>query len=74
MTIEAPHPNERLAELLAGPRRRRMFSHRDADNSTPRVSQDHQNEHEPACRSRHHEEIRGHDLSDVIRQEGAPRL
>ena len=33
------------------------------------VGEDHQNEQQAARRGRHHEEIRGHDLSDVIRQE-----
>jgi hypothetical protein len=36
------------------------------------VSEDHQDEQQAARRRRHHEEIRGHDLSNVIRQERAP--
>jgi hypothetical protein len=36
-------PREGLAELLTGPRRRRMFSHRHTNNATPRVGQDHIN-------------------------------
>jgi hypothetical protein len=45
-----------------------MFSHRHADNSTPGVGQDYQYEQETACRGWHHEEIRSHNLPDVIRQ------
>ena len=65
---------ECLAELLTGPRRRRMFSHRHTNDATPRVGQNHQDQLETPRRRRRHEEIRGHDLSEVVHQERAPRL
>ena len=67
-------PGAGLAELLTRPRRRRMFRHRHVNDATPRVGQDHQHEQQPAGRGRNYEEIRRHDLSDVVRQERAPRL
>ena len=51
-----------------------MFGDRDVHDASPRVGEDHQDEQEPAGRGRDHEEIRRHDLADVIRQERAPRL
>jgi len=66
-------PRERFAELLTGPRRRRMFIHRHVDNSTPGLGQDPGRTRDGLSRW-HHEEIRSHDLPDVIRRERAPRL
>ena len=51
-----------------------MVSHGDVDDAATVVRQDHQDEQEAARRGGDHEEVRGHELSHVIRQEGAPRL
>jgi hypothetical protein len=51
-----------------------MFSDGHVHDASPSVGQDYQDEQESARRGRHDQEIRGHDLSDVVRQECAPRL
>ena len=38
------------------------------------MGEDHQDEQQATGRCRHDEEVRGGDLVEVIRQEGAPRL
>jgi hypothetical protein len=44
------------------------------NDASPLVRQDHQDEQKTVRRGRHDEEIRGHDLSDVVGQERTPRL
>lgn len=44
------------------------------NDASPLVRQDHQDEQETARRGRHDEEIRGHELADVVGQERTPRL
>jgi len=51
-----------------------MVRHGHVHEATPLVAEHHQHEQEAADRGRHHDEIRRHDLSRMIRQEGAPRL
>ena len=67
-------PRKRFAHLLGRPRRRRMRGDRHVPDAAPIVGEQHQHEHEAARHRRHHEEIRGDDLADVIAQERAPRL
>lgn len=38
------------------------------------MGEDHEDEQQAARRGRHHEEVRGHDLPDVIVHGRAPRL
>ena len=51
-----------------------MFRHGHVHVTTPLMGEHHQHEQEAASRGRHHEKVRRPDLSDMIRQEGAPRL
>ena len=51
-----------------------MFCDREVRDATALMSKDHQDEQEAARRGRNHEEICGHHLSEVIRQERAPCL
>jgi hypothetical protein len=46
----------------------------DVHDASAIVRQQDQHEQEPVGRRRDHEEIRGHDLADVIPQKRAPRL
>src|SRR5258705_13651000 len=67
-------PRKRLAELLDGPRRRRMGGDRHVHNTATLVRQDDQHEEESIWGGGHHEEIGGCDLADMIREKRAPRL
>jgi hypothetical protein len=69
-----PLPGKRLAQLLRGPGRGRMVRDPHVHGTTALVSDDDQDEEQAACRCRHHEEVRRHDLSDVIAQERPPGL
>jgi hypothetical protein len=51
-----------------------MFRHSQAHEATPLMGEHHQHEQEAAGRDRHHEKVRRHNLSHMIRQEGAPCL
>jgi hypothetical protein len=51
-----------------------MVRHRDVHDATPLVGQDQQDEQKSARCGRDDEKVRGYDLSDVVRQERAPRL
>jgi hypothetical protein len=51
-----------------------MLGHSNMHHPPALVGEDHQKEQQAARRGRHHEEIRGHHLPDVIRQERVPRL
>jgi len=51
-----------------------MLGHSHMHDPPALVGEDHQDEQQAARRGRHHEEIRGYHLPDVIRQERAPRL
>jgi hypothetical protein len=67
-------PGERVAQLLHGPRGRRMRGYRHMDDSAAFVGEDHQHEQQPTGRGRYDKEVRRHDLPDVIRKEGLPGL
>ena len=67
-------PRKRLAELLGGPRRRRVGGDRDVHDTATLVRQDDQHEEQSICGGGHHEEIGGCDLADMIREKRAPRL
>jgi hypothetical protein len=63
-----------LAELLGGPRRGRMRGHRDVDDAPTVMGQDDQHEQQSIRHGGHDEEVRSHDLPDMIRQKRPPRL
>ena len=67
-------PWKRLAKLLGRPRRRRLRGDRYVPDASPIVGEEYQDEQEAVRRGRDDEEIGGHDLADVILQEGAPGL
>jgi hypothetical protein len=51
-----------------------MRGDRHVPDASPIVGEEHQDEQQAVRCSRDHREISRHDLADVIRQEGAPRL
>ena len=51
-----------------------MVRDRHVHNATALMGQQDQDKQESPSRSRHHEEVGRHDLSDMIRQERAPCL
>jgi hypothetical protein len=51
-----------------------VFSHGGVHDAPAVMSEDHQHEQQSARCCRHHEEIRRHDLVDVIGQKRVPRL
>ena len=59
-------PRKGLAQLLGGPRRRRMRGDRDVRDTSPIVREKHPHDEEAIRRRRNHEEIGGHDLANVI--------
>jgi hypothetical protein len=67
-------PRKGLAQLLGRPRRCWMRRHGDVPDASPIVGEEHQDEQEAVGRSRDLEEIRRHDLADVVPQECAPGL
>ena len=67
-------PRERLAELLRGPRRGRMVGDAYVNDAPALMRQNHQDEQQATRCSRHDEEVRRHDLADVIPEECPPRL
>src|SRR5262245_44201020 len=67
-------PGERLAELLRRPRRSRMIGDADVHVAPTLMRQNHENEQQAARRRWHDEEVRRHDLADVIPQECPPWL
>ena len=46
----------------------------DVHDASALVREDDEHEQQPVSRGRHDEEVGRHDLADVVRQEGAPRL
>jgi hypothetical protein len=66
-------PRKGLAKLL-GRSRRWMRGDRHVPDASPIVGEEHQDEQEAVGRSRDLEEIRRHDLADVVPQECAPGL
>jgi len=67
-------PWESFAELLRRPGCGRMRRRRDVHHPPAVVGEHDQDEQQAAGGRRHDEEIRGHDLFDVIGQERPPRL
>ena len=67
-------PRKRFAQLLRGPGRGGMTRHGDMNDPATLVREDDEHEQQPVRGRRDDEEIGGHDLLDVIGQEGAPRL
>jgi hypothetical protein len=63
---------ERLAELLRRPCGGRMRSDGQMRQATPVQRQDDQYEQQAVSHRLHDEEIGGHDLGAVIREEGPP--
>ena len=59
-------PWKGLAQLLGGPRRRRMHRDRDVVDPAPVVGDEHEDEQEAVSHRRDHEEIGCHDLADMI--------
>jgi len=47
---------------------------RDMRDASPLVSEDHQHEQQAIRSGRDHEEVGGHHLADVVREECSPRL
>jgi hypothetical protein len=65
-------PWERVYDLLGRPRCRRMFHHVAVHDLSPFMREDHQNKEDLVRRGRHHKEIHGHQVFDVVLQERLP--
>ena len=63
-----------VAELLRRPRGGRVIGDRDMHDASAFVGEDHQHEQQAIRGGRDHEEVGGHDLADVVREERPPRL
>jgi hypothetical protein len=72
--IEALRPTETPREVVGPSAPRRLRSDRYVPDASPIVGEEYQDEQEAVRRGRDDEEIGGHDLADVILQEGAPAL
>jgi hypothetical protein len=67
-------PGERVADLLRGPRGRRMFRDIDMHDPTAVVTQDEEDEQHPEGGRRHGEEVDGHEIGHVIIEKAPPPL
>jgi hypothetical protein len=65
---------EGVPELLSDPRCRRVGGDRGVDDASTVMPQDHQHEEEPERDCGHDEQVGGHDLAGVIREERPPGL
>src|SRR5215813_10256329 len=66
-------PWEGVYYLLGRPLRGRVFRNIEMDDSSPFMRQDHQDKEYLVCHSRHHKEIHGDQVLDVVIQECLPR-
>lgn len=67
-------PGERFAQLLSRPRCGGLVRDGDVHYAASFMGEDHEDEQQATGRGRHHEEVRGHHLPDVILQERTPGL
>jgi len=65
---------EGVPELLSDPRCRRVGGDGGVDDASTVMPQDHQHEEEPERDCGHDEQVGGHDLAGVIREERPPGL
>ena len=63
-----------VTKLLCRPGRSRMLRDGYVDESSTIVLEDHQDKEQPKRHCGYHEEVGGHDLVRMIREEGPPRL
>ena len=63
-----------VPELLRDPPGRRMGGDGHMDNPSPLVREHYEHEQQPERDGRHHEQVGGHDLARVVREERSPRL
>jgi len=63
-----------VAELLRRPRGGRVIGDRDMDDASAFVGEDHEHEQQAIRGGWDYEEIGGHHLTDVVREERPPRL
>ena len=63
-----------VAKLLCSPGRGRMLGDGYVDESSTLVLEDHKDKEQPKRHGGHGEEVGGHDLVPMIREEGPPRL
>src|SRR5262245_28266435 len=66
-------PWEGINDLLGGPRRRGMCRDVAVDDTTPMVGQDDQDKEYFVGHRWHDKEIQGHQILDMVLQEGLPR-
>ena len=67
-------PGERLAQLLARPRRCRPRRHVDVQDAPALMGEDNEHEQHATGEGRHGEEVERDERAGVILEEGAPRL
>src|SRR5262249_33905764 len=67
-------PGKRVAEVLRGPRRRRMSGDRGVHDAATVVRQNHKDKQQTARYRWYNKEIGSHQLRRMIGEEGAPRL
>jgi hypothetical protein len=65
---------EGVAKLLCGPGRCGMVGDGHVNDPSTRVREDDEHEEHPEGDGRHDEEVDGHDLARVVREERSPRL
>ena len=63
-----------LPQLLRGPRRCWMCGDRDVLDPSPVMGEEDEDEQQTARCRRDHEEVRGHNLADMVAEERAPGL
>jgi hypothetical protein len=67
-------PGKCVTKLLRGPRSRRMFRHGDMHDASTIMSEEHQDEQQPARRRRYNEEVGCDELLCMVGQERPPGL
>jgi hypothetical protein len=65
---------EGVAKLLRRPGGCGMVGHGHVNDPSPLVGEDDEHEEHPEGDGRHDEEVDGHDLARVVREERSPRL
>jgi hypothetical protein len=66
-------PRKRVDHLLRRPRRRGMLCHVDVYDPSPFRGEDHEREEHLVRERRHHKEVQGDQIFDVVVEEGLPR-
>ena len=66
-------PRKRVDHLLCRPRRSGMLCHVDVHDPSPFVGEDHEHEEHLVGGRRHHKEVKGDQIFDVVVEEGLPR-